>query len=104
MAEVATKGQVIVRHGDEGDAIWAAGSPFMVKLAVEGRGGRLSDSQVARVLAASRRSTPEGTPEHLLDGGPARKWAAGQPRSKAWHSDAVNLPFKSAKRVANPDH
>src|SRR3989442_15675250 len=45
MAEVATKGQVIVRHGDEGEAIWAVGSLFMVKLAVEESGGPLSVMQ-----------------------------------------------------------
>ena len=46
MAEVATKGQAIVRHRDEGDAIWAVGSLFMVKLAVEESGGPLSVMQV----------------------------------------------------------
>jgi quercetin dioxygenase-like cupin family protein len=47
MADVATKGQVIVRHRDEGEAIWAVGSLFMVKLAVEESGGPLSVMQVA---------------------------------------------------------
>jgi quercetin dioxygenase-like cupin family protein len=47
MADVATKGQVIVRHGDEGEAIWAVGSLFMVRLAVEESGGPLSVMQVA---------------------------------------------------------
>ena len=47
MAEVATKGQAIVRHSDEGEAIWAVGSLFMVKLTVEESGGPLSVMQVA---------------------------------------------------------
>src|SRR5438309_10780060 len=58
MAEVATKGQAIVRHRDEGDAIWAVGSLFMVKLAVEESGGPLSVMQVV--------SLPGGaTPLHV---------------------------------------
>jgi quercetin dioxygenase-like cupin family protein len=58
MAEVATKGRVIVRHGDEGEAIWAVGSLFMVKLAVEESGGPLSVMQVV--------SLPGGaTPLHV---------------------------------------
>ena len=51
MAEVATKGQVIVRHGNEGDAIWAVGSLFMVKLAVEESAGPLSVMQVISTCA-----------------------------------------------------
>ncbi len=58
MAEVATKGQVIVRHSDDGEAIWAVGSLFMVKLAVEESGGPLSVMQVV--------SLPGGaTPLHV---------------------------------------
>ncbi len=58
MAEVATRGQVIVRHRDEGEAIWAVGSLFMVKLAVEESGGPLSVMQVV--------SLPGGaTPMHV---------------------------------------
>src|SRR5437868_11439972 len=58
MAEVATKGQAIVRQRDEGDAIWAVGSLFMVKLAVEESGGPLSVMQVV--------SLPGGaTPLHV---------------------------------------
>src|SRR3989442_12993788 len=55
MAEVATKGQVIVRHGREGEALWAVGSLFMVKLAVEESGGPLS---VMRVVSLPGGATP----------------------------------------------
>jgi len=58
MAAVATKGQVIVRHSNEGEAIWAVGSLFIVKLAVEESGGPLSVMQVV--------SLPGGaTPLHV---------------------------------------
>jgi quercetin dioxygenase-like cupin family protein len=58
MAEVATTGQVVVRHGNEGEAVWAVGSLFTVKLAVEESGGPLSVMQVV--------SPPGGaTPLHV---------------------------------------
>ena len=53
MAEVATKGQVIVRHRDEGEAIWAVGSLFMVKLAVEESGGFRTEVLRDRMTRAS---------------------------------------------------
>ncbi len=71
MAEVATKGQVIVRHSDQGEAIWAVGSLFMVKLAVEESGGPLS---VMHVVSLPGGATPlhvhhaEAEAFYLLDG------------------------------------
>jgi quercetin dioxygenase-like cupin family protein len=71
MAEVATKGQVIVRDADEGEAIWAVGSLFVVKLAVEESGGSLS---VMQVVSPSGGATPlhvhhaEAEAFYLLEG------------------------------------
>jgi quercetin dioxygenase-like cupin family protein len=71
MAEVATTRQAIVRQGDEGEAIWAVGSLFMVKLAVEESGGSLSVMQVTSLPGGA---TPlhvhhaEAEAFYLLDG------------------------------------
>ncbi len=69
-AEIA-RGQVVIRHADDGEAIWAVGSLFTVKLAVEESSGPLS---VMHVVAGPNGATPlhahhhEAEAFYLLDG------------------------------------
>jgi len=64
-------GQIVIRHADAGEAIWAVGSLFTVKLAAEESGGPIS---VMHVVSAPGGATPlhvhhqEAEAFYLLDG------------------------------------
>jgi quercetin dioxygenase-like cupin family protein len=65
------EGQIVIRHANEGDPIWAVGSLFTIKLAAEESGGQLS---VMRVISGANGATPlhahhhEAEAFYLLDG------------------------------------
>lgn len=67
----AGQGHVVIRHADAGEAIWAVGSLFTVKLAAEESGGPLS---VMHVISGPNGATPlhahhhEAEAFYLLDG------------------------------------
>lgn len=69
--KAAEEQQIVIRHADEGDAIWAVGSLFTVKLAAEESGGPLS---VMHVVSGANGATPlhahhhEAEAFYLLDG------------------------------------